>query len=62
LALAESEARERRARAMVLWTDTRFREAHKLYAKLGFVRAPRTRLLNDISNSVEFRYSKELTP
>jgi len=45
-----------------LWTDTRFRHAHQLYSKLGFVRAPRTRVLNDISNTVEFHYAKELIP
>lgn len=58
--LAESEARERRALTMVLWTDTRFEDAHRLYARLGFVRAPRTRVLNDLSNTIEFHYTKDL--
>lgn len=62
VSLAESEARERRAASLVLWTDTRFRDAHRLYDRLGFTRAPRTRVLNDLSNTVEFHYTKELGP
>jgi GNAT superfamily N-acetyltransferase len=62
VSLAESEARERRAVQMVLWTDTRFKDAHRLYERLGFVRAPRTRVLNDLSNTVEFHYTKDLQP
>jgi N-acetylglutamate synthase-like GNAT family acetyltransferase len=58
--LAESEAHERAAKSMVLWTDTRFLDAHKLYSRLGFVRAPRTRVLNDLSNTVEFHFTKDL--
>ncbi len=61
VALAESEARERNASTMVLWTDTRFADAHRLYARLGFVKAPRTRVLNDLSNTIEFHFAKELT-
>jgi N-acetylglutamate synthase-like GNAT family acetyltransferase len=60
VALAESEARGRQASTMTLWTDTRFEDAHRLYARLGFVRAPRTRVLNDLSNTVEFHYTKDL--
>lgn len=62
VALAESEARQRNAHAITLWSDTRFEDAHRLYERLGFVRAPRTRVLNDISNSVEFHYAKDLAP
>jgi len=58
--LAESEARVRNASTIVLWTDTRFEDAHRLYTRLGFVRAPRTRVLNDLSNTIEFHYAKEL--
>lgn len=62
VSLAESEARQRKANTIVLWTDTRFKDAHRLYTRLGFVRAPRTRVLNDLSNTVEFHYTKELQP
>lgn len=62
VALAESEARERNASTMVLWTDTRFEDAHRLYVRLGFVKAPRTRVLNDLSNTIEFHFAKDLAP
>jgi putative acetyltransferase len=55
VALAESEAR-----SLILWTDTRFEDAHRLYDRLGFVRAPGTRALNDGSNTVEYHYAKDL--
>jgi putative acetyltransferase len=60
VALAEREARGRRASRIVLWSDTRFADAHKLYARLGYVRAPRTRVLGDLSNTIEYHYSKDL--
>ncbi len=58
--LAESEARERRASRIVLWTDTRFEDAHRLYSRMGYARQPDTRMLNDRSNTIEFHYVKEL--
>jgi putative acetyltransferase len=58
--LVESEASHRVARRIVLWTDTRFEDAHRLYERMGYVRAQETRTLNDISNSVEYFYAKEL--
>jgi len=62
VSLAESEARQRGARRIVLWSDTRFADAHRLYDRLGYIKQPRTRALPDISNTVEFQYIKELTP
>ena len=62
VSLVEAEARERGASSIILWTDTRFQDAHRLYQRLGFARAPRTRVLNDLSNSVEFHYTKDLEP
>ena len=62
VSLAEREARDRGASSIVLWTDTRFRDAHRLYQRLGYARAPRTRVLNDLSKTVEFHYTKELGP
>lgn len=58
--LAEDEARSREAVSLILWTDTRFENAHRLYDRLGFVRAPGTRALNDGSNTIEYHYSKDL--
>jgi putative acetyltransferase len=58
--LVESEARVREATTLILWTDTRFEDAHRLYARLGFLRGDRTRALNDLSNTIEYHYVKEL--
>jgi len=58
--LAESEASHRAASSIFLWTDTRFEDAHRLYERLAYTRAPRVRALNDISNSVEYHYAKDL--
>ena len=62
VALVEEEAKARRARRIVLWSDTRFADAHRLYERLGYSKQPRTRALPDISNTIEFQYVKELTP
>ena len=58
--LVEAEARSRGAELLHLWSDTRFAEAHRLYERLGFARAPETRALNDLSHSVEYHYRKPL--
>jgi RimJ/RimL family protein N-acetyltransferase len=42
------------------WTDTRFADAHRLYARLGYERQPEMRDLNDLSNSTEFHFIKQL--
>jgi GNAT superfamily N-acetyltransferase len=60
MTLAEREARQRGAKRIVLWSDTRFAEAHELYERLGYARQPRTRALPDISKSIEFQYVKDL--
>ena len=41
-----------------LWSDTRFRRAHRFYEKRSYVRSGPLRILNDVSNSLEYRYSK----
>ena len=55
---AESHARAAGAGRMVLWTDTRFTRAHGFYEKRGYVRQGSIRILDDISHSLEFRYTK----
>ncbi|MCB8822065.1 GNAT family N-acetyltransferase [Microvirga rosea] len=57
---AEDHARERQARRMIFWSDTRFTTAHRLYQRLGYVQVPGERDLGDISNSVEYRFEKDL--
>ncbi len=58
--LAEEEARRRGCARIELWTDSRFTDAHRLYESRGYVRSPLPRHLDDLSASVEYRYSKEL--
>ena len=60
VARVETEAIERGASAIELWSDTRFEPAHRLYERLGYVRNGATRELHDLSNSVEYHYLKEL--
>lgn len=57
---AEAHARDAGAHRLVLWTDTRFEAAHRFYEKRGFVRQGSIRILDDLSNSLEFRYTKPL--
>ena len=58
--LVETHARERGARKVFFWSDTRFTAAHRLYERLGYVREAGTRALGDISGSVEARFEKAL--
>ena len=55
---AESHARTAGARRMILWSDTRFTTAHRLYRGLGYVQLPGQRELSDISRSVEYGFEK----
>jgi putative acetyltransferase len=55
---AESHARARGADRIVLWSDTRFRTAHRLYRRLGYTQVDGQRQLADISKSVEYRFEK----
>jgi len=56
----EARARERGARFIDLWSDTRFTTAHAFYERRGWVRGPTTRELHDKSHTVEFYFRKEL--
>jgi len=55
---AEAHARAAGATRFVLWTDTRFTRAHAFYEKSGYVRQGPIRILDDLSQSLEFRYAK----
>jgi len=57
---AESHARSKGATRMVLWSDTRFTTAHRLYKRLGYMQAEGQRQLEDISNSAEYGFGKSL--
>jgi GNAT superfamily N-acetyltransferase len=60
LEAAEAHALAAGAHRLVLWTDTRFDAAHRFYEKRGFVRQGSIRILDDISHSLEFRYTKPI--
>nr|WP_264185531.1 GNAT family N-acetyltransferase [Roseicella aerolata] len=57
---AEAHAREAGAARLVLWSDTRFEQAHRFYEKRSYVRQGAIRVLDDLSKSLEFRYAKPL--
>lgn len=48
-------ARERGKRRMLLWSDTRFVNAHRLYHRLGFTRRG-SRDLHDSNNTTEYGF------
>ena len=45
---------------VVLWTDTRFSLAHKVYEHMGYIKTGQTRELNDISQTTEFHFELNL--
>jgi putative acetyltransferase len=55
-----ASARAAGAAAIRLWTDTRFADAHRFYARHGFRRLPAIRFIGDASRSWEFQYLKPL--
>ncbi len=55
---AEAHARAQGAKRLVLWSDTRFDRAHRFYEKRGYIRHGPIRVLQDLSNSLEFAYAK----
>lgn len=56
--VAEEHAITAGAQRFVLWSDTRFDRAHRFYEKRSYVRAGPIRVLQDISQSLEFAYAK----
>ncbi len=62
VAHVEVVAREQSATEIVLWSDTRFADAHRLYEKCGYTRLPGPpRELGDLSQSHEYGFVKPLT-
>ena len=58
--MVEDAGRGRGSRFLELWSDTRFLEGHAFYEALGYRRTGRTRALNDLSNTTEFHFTKDL--
>lgn len=57
--MAIEHARLRGRRQMILWSDTRFLDAHRLYTNMGFLQTGR-RELKDSNNSVEYGFELAL--
>ncbi len=51
---------EMQADMMMLYTDSRFLDAHRLYERLGYLRQPGLVHCADASNSIEYVYTKKL--
>jgi GNAT superfamily N-acetyltransferase len=59
---AEAHACSAGAARLELWSDTRFRRAHRFYEKRGYQQSGPMRALNDLSNSLEFYYVRSIDP
>jgi len=60
VALVEAAAAAGGARAVELWSDSRFTAAHRLYQRLGYARTGRERELHDLSGTTEYEFGKLL--
>jgi GNAT superfamily N-acetyltransferase len=45
---------------LILWSDTRFAQAHRLYARTGFRQTGERHLPGDINETREYRFEREL--
>jgi putative acetyltransferase len=57
--LAIDYARSNRRPRMILWSDTRFTKAHRLYRAMGFQEIG-TRELHDSNDTIEYGFEKSL--
>jgi N-acetylglutamate synthase-like GNAT family acetyltransferase len=57
--LAVKYAHMKGAKEIILWSDTRFTKAHRLYERLGFKRAS-YRELDDLNSSKEFGFRRNI--
>ena len=58
--LVHGAAVEHRAKAIDLWSDTRFLEAHAFYLSKGFEQLAESRFLNDPSKTTEYHFARRL--
>jgi predicted GNAT family N-acyltransferase len=58
--MVEDAARAAGSHRMLLWSDTRFLDAHRLYERLGYRRTGRSRELHDLSDTAEYEFDKPL--
>jgi RimJ/RimL family protein N-acetyltransferase len=45
-------------RRLVLWSDTRFERAHRLYLRMGFVRRGERTLPEDVNDTREYGFER----
>lgn len=62
LTMAMAFAAARAGNRIILYSDTRFTRGHAFYARHGFVQMPGTRVLHDVSSSLEFGFTRDLAP
>jgi GNAT superfamily N-acetyltransferase len=64
-ALMESAIAWCRARSishLILWSDTRFEHAHRLYARMRFRQTGERTLAGDVNDSREYRFERAVSP
>jgi len=52
-------AREQGVRRLVLWSDTRFEQSHRLYRRLGFEQLGERTVEGDVNDSREYRFERD---
>jgi putative acetyltransferase len=62
VARVERHASKLGATTIELWSDTRFRDAHRLYEGLGYRPTGETRVLHDPSDTTEYRFERSIVP
>ena len=45
---------------LILWSDTRFDLAHRLYARMGFARTGERTVVGDVNDSREYRFERSV--
>ena len=59
VAHVERIVKRKHAQSLELWTDIRFKDAHRFYQRLGYSKQRETRALGDVSGTIEFEYVKK---
>jgi len=57
---AERYAKKNNYKKLILWSDTRFKEAHRMYLDFNYRKLNKTRKLYDISKTTEFCFEKNI--
>ena len=57
---AERYAKKNKFKKIILWSDTRFKEAHRMYLDFNYRKLSKKRKLYDISKTTEFCFEKTI--